>query len=156
MTIRHDSQLLDPGSIVELFEIDATALGGGIEYFCAGTDENRDPISFDGIEYLPWPLQAEGFEYNGKGQVPTPTIRLSNIGGAMTVLALAYDDLVGAKLTRRRTFSRYLDGMPDEDPTAAFPSDVYFVERKVNENRLFIEWALSSPMDVEGVLLPKR
>lgn len=153
--IRRAIQTLDPGKKVELFEFDATMLGViGKEYFHPGTDLGRQPIVWQGVTYNPWPIEASGFEINGRGQQPAPHLKVANIGGAMSALAIAFDDLVGAKVTRRRTLARYLDGQPEADPTAGFPDDIFWVERKVGENRVYIEWELSSLMDVEGVMLP--
>jgi lambda family phage minor tail protein L len=154
--ITQDIQKLDPGAKVELFELDATEIGGGLVYFHAGTDVSRAPIVWQGNTYSPWPVSAEGFEYNGKGQLPAPHLKVANIGATMTALNLAYDDLIGAKVTRRRTFVRYLDGQPDADPTAGFPDDIFFIERKVSENRVMVDYELASAMDVEGVMVPKR
>ena len=42
------------------------------------------------------------------------------------------------------------------DPTALFPVEVYFVDRKVAENRNVIEFDLSASFDLDGVRLPKR
>lgn len=156
MTIRQDIQKLDPGARVELFEVDATALGGGFNYFHAGTNGVRSSVVWQMKTYNPWPVVAEGFEYNGRGQLPTPRFRVANIGGTMTTLNIAYGDLVGAKVTRRRTFARYLDGQPGADPNAGFPDDIFYVERKVGENRVLVEYELASVMDVEGVMLPRR
>lgn len=154
---RRAIQTLDPGKIVTLFVIDATALGApGIDYFHPGTDLNREPIQWQGVEYAPWPCEATGFEFNGRGQLPTPRMKVANILAQMSALAVAYDDLVGAKVTRKRVLARYLDGQPEADPNAGFPDDIYFVERKVDENRVYIEWELSSIMDLEGVKIPLR
>jgi lambda family phage minor tail protein L len=156
VTIRQDIQKLAPGVRVELFDLDATPLGGTILYFHAGTNAGRQPVMWQAHEYQPWPIEASGFEYNGRGQLPTPRMRVANIAGAVTALNLAYDDLVGAKVTRHRTFARYLDGAVGADPTAELPLDVFYVERKVGENRVFVEYELASSLDVEGILLPLR
>jgi lambda family phage minor tail protein L len=156
MTIKKDIQRLDPGARVELFDLDATSLGGSISYFHAGTDQSTSAIVWQGHSYLPWPVQASGFEYNGRGQLPTPRMKIANVGGLITALNLAYDDLVGAKLTRKRTFARYLDGEPAADPTAGFPDDVFYVDRKVSENKVFVEYELGSALDVHGVKIPIR
>lgn len=155
-TSRSDIQKLDPGTKLELYELDSTDLGGQVEYFHDGVTAGRTPVVWQGNSYTPWPTIAEGFEINGKGQQPTPKMRLGNIGGAMTVRCIAFADLVGARLTRRRVFAKYLDGMPGADPTAGFPDDIYYVERKTYEGKQFVEWELSSSLDVEDVYLPLR
>jgi lambda family phage minor tail protein L len=156
VTIRQDIQKLSPGQRVDLFILDSTVLGGGLDYFTPYTDVNRAALVFQGHTFQPWPFVADGFEWNGRGQAPTPTFKVANIGGTMTALALAYDDLVGAKVTRKRTLAKYLDGMAGADPTAELEVDIFFVERKKQENRIYIEWELSSGADLEGVFIPAR
>jgi lambda family phage minor tail protein L len=158
-----DIQKLDPGVLLELIEVDATALGGSIIYFHAGMNVLRAPVVWQGKTYSPWPVDASGFEWSGRGQLPTPHLKVANIAGTATALALAYDDLVGAKVTRRRTMARYLDAVnfpggvnANADPTAGFVDDIFYVERKVSESRLIVEWELRSAIDVEGIKLPRR
>ena len=89
-----------------------------------------------------------------------------------------YGDIVGAKVTRIRTFAKFLDknnfsdisspdsqrgiyasNFPEEyepDPYAELPRDVFFVERKASEDKNSINYELSSSLDVEGVKLPRR
>jgi phage-related protein len=64
--------------------------------------------------------------------------------------------LVGAKVTRRRTLQKYLDGSPQADPLQEFPVDIFYIERKTQETALAITWQLSSILDLEGVRLPRR
>ena len=109
MTIAQDIQGLEPGSLVQLFELDATSLGGGVTRFHAGTNGLRSSVVWNGQTYVPLPVEASGFEFNGKGQLPRPTIKVANTGGAMGALAATYGDLLGARLTRRRTMVKYLD-----------------------------------------------
>ena len=77
------------------------------------------------------------------------------------------NDLTGAKLTRIRTLSRFLDaanfdndtnpyGTPDPTSTGEMPRDVYYVDRKVSENRDLVEFELVSVFDLEGVTAPRR
>jgi len=42
------------------------------------------------------------------------------------------------------------------DATQRFPDEVYFVDRKVNENKEVVEFELCSALDLAGVRLPKR
>ena len=75
------------------------------------------------------------------------------------------NDLNGAKFTRIRTLARFLDavnftgntnpfGTPD--PTAEFPQEIYFLDRKVTENRNVVTWEAQSALDLVNVKLPKR
>lgn len=145
------------GAIVDLYQLDATALGDSeIRYITNCVDEDGSVIQFDGKTYTPVDFQAEGFEISGQGALPTPTIRIADVNRVFVSLANQFEDMIGAKITRIRTFDKYLDGRPTADPTAIYSHDVFYVEQKTAENRLFIEWKLASAMDHEGRKLPNR
>jgi len=112
--------------------------------------------AFQGIIYEPVPMEAEGFEWTGRGPVPRPRLRISNIGNLAGQLAIGYGDLLGAKLTRIRTFEKYLDGMPTADPGSYFEPDIWYFDRKVTHAPDHIEWELASVLDQEGRRLPGR
>jgi phage-related protein len=42
------------------------------------------------------------------------------------------------------------------DASAIFPSEVYFISRKVTENRALVEFELAASFDLDGVRIPKR
>jgi len=42
------------------------------------------------------------------------------------------------------------------DPTAEFPQEIYFLDRKVTENRNAVTWEAQSALDLVNVKLPKR
>jgi lambda family phage minor tail protein L len=160
VTINEDVQKLEPGPLIELFELDGTAAGfAEITRFHGMPD--RNPIWWNGEEYSPWPIHAEGFDLS-TDQPPSPKLQVSNINMSMTALCLAYDDLVGAKLTRRRTFAKYIDavnfpdGNPNADPTQEMPLEIWYIERKVAETPEIVEWQLASALDFNGVQLPRR
>lgn len=170
-----DLQSIAPSSIIELFELtlDPTLHGASTVYrFHAGANLNANgQVVWASNSYQRFPVEAEGFEYTGNGQLPRPKIRVSNILGTITSILLSVNqvtvgnDLTGAKLTRIRTMARYLDavnfpgsvnpyGTPD--PTAEFPREIYFVDRKVSETRDVVEFELVSAFDLQGVRGPKR
>lgn len=149
--------------LVEMFTLDLTAIGDSVYRFHAGTNELRSPLVWQGLTYSPLPIIATGFEKNGQGTLPRPTIKVANITGVMGALVGSLDDLIGGKVTRKRTFVKYLDSVNfynsnllNADPNQYFPDEVYFINRKISENKVFIEFELSSAMDVQGVLLPRR
>lgn len=161
--ITSEIQKLAPSAVIELFILDATAIGGSIIRFHAGTNELSQNIIWQGNTYVKFPVQVTGFEFNGKGQLPRPKLTVSNVLSAITAVLLTYNDLQGAKVIRKRTLVKYLDAAnfiggsnPTADPAAEFPDDVFFVDRKVNENRLIVELELSSSFDVSGVQIPRR
>jgi lambda family phage minor tail protein L len=158
MTAFHeDVQRLNLGEIVELFVLDLTPLGGTKYYFTPTTDTtNNNIVTFQGIDYVPVDIMAEGFETSGRGTLPTPTVRIANTTRAITGLLQTYGDMVGAKIVRLRTLSKYLDNQPTADPSAFFPPDIYFVEQKTGQTKLLVEFKLSAVIDLEGQKIPRR
>lgn len=157
MTIRRTIASLEPLEIVTMFELDATDLGEPeILRWHPGTALAGIPIIWQGQTYQPFPIMAEGFELNASGTLPRPQIRASNIGGALGAYLQTIGEGLGAKLTRRRTLAKYLDGQPGADPTAEFPIEVYYIARRVAENPIEITLECSVAFDVQGVQLPRR
>lgn len=159
MTIESEEQKLDFGQIIQLFTLDMTDINGPVFYFTPNTDltyVNGGLVKFNDIVYTPIDIQIEGFEITGKGQLPQPTLRVANVNRTLGAAAVAYDDLVGAKLTRLRTLAKYLDDGAEPDPTAYWTPDIYRVAQKAVQNRLFIEFKLEAWLDLEGNQLPAR
>jgi len=42
------------------------------------------------------------------------------------------------------------------DPTATFPDEIYYIDRKVTETRDIVQFELAASFDLQGVRLPKR
>lgn len=110
-SITSEIQKLEPSAIIELFEMDATSFGGDLLRFHAGTNGLRQNIVWQGNTYTAFPIRATGFDYSGNGQLPRPKLQVANVTGAITLLVLTYDDLLGAKITRKRTLAKYLDAV---------------------------------------------
>jgi len=139
-----------PDTLLELFELDLTQFNSTTMYFHAGTNNSYAAIQFNGQTYTPFPVQITGFEFTGK-TLPRPKAAFSNIAGTFTALLRDYQDLVGARLTRRRVFAATLS-----DPTASQMVDIYYIGRKTKETRHVVEFELVSPLELENVMLPKR
>lgn len=153
--IAQAQQSLSPGDRVELFEIDGGPIGATTQRFVAGT-LGGSAVRYDGATYAPTPVEATGFEWNGRGPMPTPRLKIANVTNILSGLALQYDDLVGADVRRIVTFTKFLDNGSEPDATAHFPIDEFRIERKVAANNVFIEFELASAVDQEGVKLPRR
>jgi lambda family phage minor tail protein L len=163
MSIQIDIQALSMDALVELFVLDATSLGGIISRFHAGTNQLLGPVVWQGNTYEAMPIEASGFEWNGKGKLPRPSLRMQNVDGLIGALMDTYDDMIGAVVTRKRTFAKYLDAVnfpgganPTADPAAFFQDDVYSVNRKIAHTKQSVELELSSSFDVHGVMIPRR
>jgi len=156
-------QSLSPSALIELFVLDATVLGGSTYYFHAGTNGLASNIVWNGVTYTAFPIKADGFEWTSKGTLPRPKLTVSNIDGVVGALVHSLNDLVGAKVTLKRTFAKYLDAVnfpggynPTADPTAAYTDEPWVVERKTLETKETLEFELCAPMDVVNATIPKR
>ena len=169
-----DLQKINPSAIIELFSIttEAAIHGSTTTYrFHAGTNRvGNGDIIWAGNTYIKMPIQAEGFAFR-KGQLPRPTLRVSNALGTITAILLNVNsvttgnDLTGATVTRIRTLARYLDSvnfpgntnpLGTPDPTAEFPQEIYKIDRKSTENREVVEFELAAVFDLAGIRAPKR
>jgi lambda family phage minor tail protein L len=162
-------QGIAPSAIIELFELQLnTAIQGSntIYRFHAGTNATgtNGDIVWAGNTYQAFPIEAEGFEYSGNGQLPRPKIRVSNIMGTITAIILN-TPLEGANVTRIRTMARYLDAvnfpggvnpLGTPDPTCEWPREVYLLDRKSAETRDVVEYEMCAAFDLIGVRAPKR
>ena len=129
-------------------------------YFHNGTNELGANVVWQGQEYTAFPLQVEGFEVSGNGKMPRPVIRVSNVGQYLSSISRAHNDLTGWCVIRKRTFAMFIDaenftnGNPNANFVEEFPQDLYYVDRKVEDNKLTIAWELAAASDLQGVQLP--
>jgi lambda family phage minor tail protein L len=169
VSINSEIQSIAPSAIIELFELQlSTAIQGcnTIYRFHAGTNAtgSNGNVVWAGNTYTAFPIEADGFAYEGNGQLPRPKIRVSNILGTITAIMLS-TPLEGSKVTRIRTMARYLDNANwpggvspyAVDPSyPEFPREVYYIDRKSAETRDVVEFELCAAFDLIGVRAPKR
>lgn len=171
---------LSPTTVVTFFEIDISDIisslnvdydGGRILRLHNTPIFGGKSIIWRGLEYIAAPIRAEGFEVRSSGPPPTPKISIY-IGDNDVPEFLAFrqflrkvGDITGAKVTRIRTFAKFLDAANfgdappngfEPDQNVEFPRDYYYIERKSSENRSGIEFELSAFFDVENIKLPGR
>ena len=147
--------------------------------FHAGTNMNTySEIIWQGNSYQRFPITAEGFAFEGKGQIPRPTLTMSNLGGisrsgqVITVtdllilvnLITPHNDLINTKITRLQVLASSLDaanfpgnvnpfGTPNSNE---LPQEIFFIDRKVAESRNTVQFELVSRLDQQNKKLPKR
>lgn len=128
--------------------------GGSITYVNEQGTEN--------IRYQPLPISFGAVEISGSNKLPNPKLSIANVDGAFTKLSKDYDDLIGFKLIRIRTFTKFVDKIGNGarqnsyDKQAHFTPDFWYFSRKTDESNLSISYELSSIFDVEGLHLPRR
>lgn len=150
--------------LVELFELEidsSTTL-----YFHPGLDDDLTEIQFRDKDtpstirtYSALPMQISGLELNADGPQNRPTIIVANATSIFrdALGNITNEDLIGQKLTRRRTFKKYLYGESDDaSPPVEFPINTFIIDRVSGESGIAVEFELASPFDVSGVTLPSR
>lgn len=172
MSFTQDIQQLEPGSLVQLIEVDGTAFGmdtvlrfhaynlatEGWKSFAA---DNLPSIIWQGNEYDPHPYELTGLEMNSSGSQPTPKLSVGNVGNYVTALCLQFDDLVKAKVKIHTTMAKYLDaanweqGNPNANPQEE-RLQLFYVNAKTTETRAVVEFELCSPFDIQSLQLPSR
>jgi lambda family phage minor tail protein L len=158
-TIIQHSQGSALGDYIKLYHMDLTTKFGETDFFFIEGPEGggtAHAVTFDGQLYSPFDCSATGFEVTGDGQLPRPTLTVSNASGIFTPLLIAYDDLKGATITRMRTFSKFLDDGSDPDPDARFADEVFIINKKTVDDGDMVQWELIAAIDVEGVIIPGR
>lgn len=159
MSALEDIQRLEAGGLLELWELDARSIGGDIARFHGYSQSG--PIWWQGNEYTPWSIAADGFVRTG-GQQPRPQLMVGNVEGSISALCQHFEDLVGARITRRQTFAKYLDaenfdaGNPAADPTQELPPEIWRIDRKASEDRDLVLFELVSPLEFDDAQLPAR
>ena len=210
--ISKESSALEGSGLIALYEIDVTEVASvesltkafravQFNYNANATSKifrfhnnlklvNRN-ITFNGQIFAALPIEVSGFEISSNGTLPVPKLTMVSISDGdiffsnFKMFIRYLNGLVGAKVTRIRTFLKYIDGInfysswasntnclthtltlddPTHvppldfcpDPNAIFPKDVFYVDRKSLESKGMIELELASLIDVQGILLPAR
>lgn len=163
MTIARDVSRLEVGATIELFTLDCTAIGGEVHRFTNETNQLSQPVAWQGEEYQPFPIQADGFEAKHDGPMPRPLLKVANVYGLIGALIREFDRLESSKVIRHRTLVKYLDAVnfeggvnPTADPDAHWPVETWYIDRMAERNPQRVVWELASPLDLPGVVLPRR
>jgi len=177
---------MSPDSIIELFEIDFSSipldpsLFGGLAsgnlspesiYRFTSMINGSNPVIWQEKSYQPMPIKMEGFESSGAGKLPRPSLSLANPEGLFSKIVYSNQDFLNCKVTRKRTFLRFLDEenfqnrnlnekfknpFGTSDMKAQLPDDVYFINRKTLEDKEQIRFELVSPLELESAWVPAR
>lgn len=157
MSFNSHIQKADLGAVVILWQIDLSVYDLSPIYLTSGySKENSQAIIYDGITYAAFEIEAEGFEVSGAGSLPSPTLTITNPGDTITGMLVTNNDLLGATVTRIKTYETFLDTPvgATPDPTASHPPDVYVIDEKTYDEGEKVTWNLKSATDQEDVELP--
>lgn len=157
---------------VELLEISEIPNSGDVIRFHGGANSIYESIFFGGKEYYYIPYEGTDFGSRSDGRISRPTIKIINFNGFLSKFMIGKDDLIRSRVTRVRTFFRFLDeenflnyesdkefwsemGI-NPDPNATLRSDIWYINQKIEENKFYVEFEMSNALDLEGAVLPRR
>jgi|TARA_R110002020_G_scaffold51418_6_gene145512 lambda family phage minor tail protein L len=150
---------LQPTAILELFRVFPDKVNKPTLFlgFHAGTVFDKSLI-WQGVQYLPLSMECEGFDIFGDGKLARPKLRILNKDYIITNFLQNYDDLVNAKIVRKRVSVKYIDDANFDgenpfgvaDPKAELTNETWLVGRKTQESKVFVELELASPLDLES------
>ena len=156
---------LQPTAILEIFRIYPDRVNqpnlfmgfhGGAIY--------SESIVWQGYKYLPLSIESEGFDILGDGKLARPKIRVANQNNIITQFLQIYKDFKNAKIVRKRVSVKFIDdvnfegGNPfgEADPNAELTNETWLMGRKTQESKLFVEFELTSPLDIDNFSVNSR
>lgn len=137
---------------IHLYELDLSALGV-TDIYRFHSENQVGSIVFKDQVFNEMPIQVDGFEVSGRGQLPTPKLTVSNVFGIFSDLLSEYDGLVGAKLIRYVTTPDHLNQVGD-NYTITDPDEWYV--SSYEDNSISVTLNLKSSFDLQGCKLPNR
>lgn len=146
---------------VDLWEFDLTAIGGERYFFCNESNEKGEPVTWQGRQYEPYPIQAQDFEMNGKGPSPRVSLGVSNLFGMVTGMAEDLQSIVGASVVRHQVYAKFFDavnfvnGNPDASPEQEAVAR-YKVEQLSQLTTTAATFILATPTETDGSVFPGR
>lgn len=162
------SELVDfsPTQVLDLFLIYYQYPDNDFNFVAISPSSNgvENGIIWQGVQYLPMPIETEGFRTIGEQELPKPKIRISNKDFFISRYISRFGDLTGKRVVRKRVFAKFLDdanfkdGNPfkSADPEAGFPDEIYYINRKSQENKSLVEFELSTPLEMKNYKIPSR
>ena len=156
---------LQPTALLELFRVYPDRVNNPTVWLgFHGGAVYSESIQWQGFKYLPLAMESEGFDILGDGKLARPKIRVANQNNIITQLLQVHKDFKNASFVRKRVSVKFIDdenfegGNPfgEADPKAELTDETWLMGRKTQESRLFVEFELNSPLDLEGFSVNSR
>ena len=183
--VASEAMSLEPSQILEFYLIyfgwpeDQTSVLAltpsrpGMQRGDSETTLTADRIIWQDQEYLSYPMEVSGFEVKGDNSLPRPRIKVANVEFAISKYLKVHNNLIGAKVVRKRTFARFLDDInfpsgknpyfdinsPSSSEASAssyLPDQTYYINRRVTETKDLVELELSTVFELDNTFLPNR
>lgn len=131
---------------VELYVIDLTRIGGVVYRLTPGPN-----VQYGYQPYSTYPIKMSNIT---RSDTPTrPTLEIDNLNKLLLSEVISLGDLVGAKVTRIRTFEKYLDTGSNPDQSAAL-FEHYYINQKTNHTPTAITFELVDALELTDGQLP--
>lgn len=156
---------LEPTAVLDLFLVYPDYTNNkDTTYAIHGGSIFKKGVVWQGRTYMPIGMEMEGLEVNADGRLNRPKIKISNKDYFVTHLLKKFNNFEGARITQKRTLVKHLDdvnfdgGNPfgQADFRAEISAQEYIVAQKTQENKLFVEFELTSPLDLDNFELNHR
>jgi lambda family phage minor tail protein L len=150
---------LQPTAMLELYKIYPDTVDSPSTFLSFhGGSVFGDNVIWQGVQYIPIPVESEGFGVFGDGTLPRPKIKISNSNNIVTYFLGKYKDFKNAKVFRKKVFVKHLDdanfdganpfGLANSD--SEISEEKYYIGQKIQENRSFVEFELNLPLDLDN------
>lgn len=163
-------QSLYPGEITTLVEVDGTKFGAQVYRFHnenipytaeelmaarSGGDLPEKMIKWQGEDYGARPFGISGISMTSDGTPEKPQLTLSNLDAQVSALIRSYNGMMQAKVTIWVILRDLLkpDGTVNDGD---FRRLVYYIERPSFADRNKATFELTSPYDMDGLMIPAR
>ena len=154
---------LNPDTYIELFDFDMSVIGGAVVYFTnTPTGGGSNPIYWRGNGYYPLPFELSNVDAKADGTAPSrASLALSAINSFALAAVLSLGNLEGMRVTRWRTFYKFLDSTNVPTPSSPntmmhYPIQTWIVTRKIAQSETGIQLEIPNPLDRPGVKLPRK
>ena len=161
---------LYPGEIVTLIEVDGTKFGAQVYRF-HGENIQYTPeeimhaqqtgvlppkeITFRGEQFGARPFGISGISFDGSGKAGKPQLTVSNADSQVSAMIRSYNGMMQAKVAIWVT-SRDLMQPDGSIKDGAYRKMVYYVERPNYVDKQLVRFDLTSPYDMDGIMIPSR
>jgi lambda family phage minor tail protein L len=143
--------------LVDLFTLNATSIGGSLYHFSPHCYSNGTLLSWGGISFTLIPIGIDGFQEKSTAtDLPQPTLTVSNVGGVLLAPVVALGDLVGATMTYHKVYASNLDDGDNPDASKFVDVGSWTITQKMSQTNQSIQWQLSCPLDLPGMMFPVR
>lgn len=151
MSVSTETAGLRIEGLLEFFQMDLTPYGGGFYRVVNSINNgNQTSITFLSQTWISLPFITEGFEYDGGGATPQPTITLPDFDGTIAAAAQQYNDLLGVEI------KRYLSTKAAVVSNSYYGPEIWLINQKEEADGFKIRFNLATKFTQRNRFIPGR